>query len=70
MLDFFGKLLDCTALSPVQSNNFPNKIDSVFGLQAFAPMTFSLLFEFLKKEEGMEYVQRPQKHTLARTDLR
>jgi len=26
MLDFLGKLLDCTALSPVQSNNFPKKL--------------------------------------------
>ena len=33
-------------------------------------MTYSLLFEFLKKEECMEDVQRPQRHTLARTDLR
>jgi len=33
-------------------------------------MTYSLLFEFLKKEECMEHVQRPQRHTLARTDLR
>ena len=59
MLDFFGKLLHCTALSPVQCNNFPKKIDTVFGLQAFAPMTYFLFFEFLKKEQSMEHVQSP-----------
>ena len=70
MLDFFGKLLHCTALSPVQCNNFPEKIDIVYSLQAFAPMTYFLLSEFLKKKQSMEHVQRPPRHKLARTDLR
>ena len=69
-LCFFGKLLHCTALSPVQCNNFPKKIDTVVGFQAFVPMTYSLIFEFLKKEQTTEEVQRPQRHALARTDVR
>ena len=67
---FFGKLLHCTSLSPVQCNNFPKTIDTVVGLQAFVPITYSLLFEFLKKEQSTEDVQGPQRHALARTDVR